>query len=1298
VTECPDLVVLETDTLPPDVAAHIDACDSCRLVMDLREPTDDGDDCARFEAVLAARADGTNSRAAAALLARHLESCEACRAISETLSPSGDAESDHASLPSVDPSCYALGLEVARGGMGRILAARDLRIGRQVVVKELLGRSRQLAARFEREARVTARLQHPGIVPIYEIGRWPDGTPFYSMRMVEGRTLREAISAAPTVAARLALLPAVLSAAEAVAFAHSQRVIHRDLTPSNVLVGEYGETVVIDWGLAKDLADATDKDTYAGPLRKKGTDDLTNMGAVIGTLAYMPPEQANGEAVDERADVYAIGAILYHVLAGAAPYRDTKSDELLRSVKAGPPTPIDRIAPGAPKDLLSIVAKAMARDPAARYPSARELTEELERFRDGQMVIAHAYSTAERMLRFTRRHRGAVTVTALAFAALAVVGAVAVRRVVREGTAARETANRLQEEKGRIELLSGNSARAIAYLEAAYRRNKESPTLKLMLGLGLQDLASIEKDLDCEGAVRAIHFSPDGNDLLAVCRNLAKVWRVDTLELRYELGPFEGGFNDAEYSHDGATIATWGDDGYARLWNAATGTLLHTLQHGDPAHSVDGASIATTVTWARFTPDDGRLSTTAYDGWARIWDTKTGHLITEIQGSSDPLFRQLYGVLSKDGTRLLTVTHAGIGNGWEIATGKKLEGFRHGARVLGGRQSPDRTRAVTCGMDGLVKVWDLVSGKMIVQLSGGTSVMWFCEFSHDSARVLGTGHDGSVFVWDIATGAVVSSVKHGSMMINAGHFSYDGERFVTIGVGGSVKVWDTRTSGLLASHETLGGREARITPDGRRLIAARGDGHLRVWRSPSGPLAATLDVTEANLVGVSRDGSRVVTASPSREWGEIEIRDLTNGRRIGGAQLHAPAASSATTDRLVAMSGASTVAVVDVETASIIKSFELASSPLELHISDDGRRMLATFADRGAEVWNVDTGQRIATLAAAREAILSPDGQRALLWTTGQPPRVWDVTGATRGASLPIGSFEPLGFTRDASRIATITKRSESSYTLVVWDASTGFPVGSLGDLSSKPTFDRTNQHITAVHAERSVDIWDLEADSHVTFTGEALQRAVIDPTANFVVGISAQGNVAVVLDTQGRALARWPIAHDKPTVSQDSNYQYMVKPPQSAAWWTSDGQAVLTLSTRLALWKTSHDVSRHEALAKKYVPWRLENGRLVPVLARVHGTVRRGDERVPNASVELVIRKPPDVVESAAISYRGTDTKITSAKLSSDEEGQFQGSGLAPGDYTLTVRDGMAIHQTNVTVSVEDEAVDIDLDELPAR
>jgi hypothetical protein len=447
VTECPDLAPLEAGALSPELEAHVSACPSCRVVVEVFEQRrEDKNQCLQFELLLAARADGTIGRAGANLLTRHLASCESCRAVAETMSPSADEDGDLDQLPQVDPASYALGLEVARGGMGRILAARDLRVGRPVAVKELLGRSRMLSTRFEREARVTARLQHPGIVPIYEIGRWPDGTPFYTMRMIEGRTLLKAIGAASTLSARLALLPSLIAATEAVAFAHAQQVIHRDLTPSNVMVGPYGETLVIDWGLAKDLADERAEAADVVPHdTDQSTEGLTRAGAVLGTAAYMPPEQANGQHVDRRADVYALGAILYHLLAGTAPYRALRSDELLHDVKERPPRSVDEIAPDAPRDLVSIVAKAMARDPDGRYPSARELADELKRFQTGRMVEAHEYTTFERVKRFVRRNKAAVG------AALAIVIALVAATVVSTGQARRadEQAKRADEQAAR---------------------------------------------------------------------------------------------------------------------------------------------------------------------------------------------------------------------------------------------------------------------------------------------------------------------------------------------------------------------------------------------------------------------------------------------------------------------------------------------------------------------------------------------------------------------------------------------------------------------------------------------------------------------------------------------------------------------------------------------------------------------------------------------------------------------------------------------------------------------------------
>jgi tetratricopeptide (TPR) repeat protein len=350
---------------------------------------------------------------------------------------------DYPTLTTVDPAHYTISRELARGGMGRIQLAHDRRLGRDVAVKELLVQSGAVARRFEREARITARLSHPSIVAVHEAGVWPSGEAFYAMRLVPGRSLDDAIGAAKTFEGRLALLPHVLAVADAIAYAHGQRVIHRDLKPRNVLVGEFGETVVIDWGLAKEL-DATlsseSIDTPApAPDTASSSAGETTAGDVLGTPAYMPPEQAAGDVVDERADVYAIGAMLYQLLAGEAPFTGDTSPEILTALRAGPPRPIAKRAPHAPGELVAIVERAMARDPSARYPTAREIAEDLRKFQTGQLVGAHRYSMRQLLRRWARRHRTAIIAIAAAAAAGIAIGVFALTRVV--------AANRVAEEQ-----------------------------------------------------------------------------------------------------------------------------------------------------------------------------------------------------------------------------------------------------------------------------------------------------------------------------------------------------------------------------------------------------------------------------------------------------------------------------------------------------------------------------------------------------------------------------------------------------------------------------------------------------------------------------------------------------------------------------------------------------------------------------------------------------------------------------------------------------------------------------------
>ena len=367
-------------------------------------------------------------------------------------------------LPTVDDANYINQTEIARGGMGKIVAAQDRRLGRPVALKVLLEPAGDALGRFEREALITARLQHPGIIPVYEAGRWPSGEPFFSMKHVAGRPLDRVIGELRTLEDRLALLPRIAAAADAIAYAHSQRIVHRDLKPGNVLIGEFGETVVIDWGLAKDL-DAGEDSVQRVPERKTvramealdpdaseptgeqvpsgrapnvtpkmsiDRSTLTVAGAVMGTPAYMAPEQARGEPVDERADVFALGAMLYHLLAGVPPYNARTATEVIAAAALGKVVPLHDREEGAPLDLVAIVERAMDPVPAKRYPTAKELAEELRRFQTGQLVSAHRYTTAQKLARWIKKHRAAVTIGALSIVIIGVAGTLAIRQIVYE--------------------------------------------------------------------------------------------------------------------------------------------------------------------------------------------------------------------------------------------------------------------------------------------------------------------------------------------------------------------------------------------------------------------------------------------------------------------------------------------------------------------------------------------------------------------------------------------------------------------------------------------------------------------------------------------------------------------------------------------------------------------------------------------------------------------------------------------------------------------------------------------------
>ena len=338
--------------------------------------------------------------------------------------------------PDLSGTPYQMVRLLARGGMGTVYLVHDSRLGREVALKVLHSPDpgAVLTQRLAREARVLARLDHASIAPVYDVGTLADGRVYYTMRRVQGRQLDDWARDTPTVPAKLRVLQKVC---EAVAFAHARGVVHRDLKPENVMVGAFGEALVMDWGAAKLLAagpvsPAEGRDG-AGPKEEASGSALANgatlAGTIIGTPSYMSPEQARGDAqlVDERTDVYALGAILHFLLAGKPPFEGASVVEILHRVQHDPPVPIRHLDRRMPRPLESICLKALAKAPADRYATAAEMAADLDRFLDGLPVLAHHETVPQKALRVLARHR-ALALLVLAYLLMRIVLLLAARR------------------------------------------------------------------------------------------------------------------------------------------------------------------------------------------------------------------------------------------------------------------------------------------------------------------------------------------------------------------------------------------------------------------------------------------------------------------------------------------------------------------------------------------------------------------------------------------------------------------------------------------------------------------------------------------------------------------------------------------------------------------------------------------------------------------------------------------------------------------------------------------------------
>jgi WD40 repeat protein len=903
-------------------------------------------------------------------------------------------------LPIVERDVYVRGAQIAAGGMGRIIEARDTRLDRVVALKELLEPDVRLAARFEREVLISARLEHPAIVAVYEAGRWPNAEPFYAMKRVVGRALDKVIEERRTIAERLALIPNVLAVFDALAYAHGKQIIHRDLKPANILIGEHGETVVIDWGLAKDLG--TDDDD---PVPERVRDSAhTIVGAVLGTPAYMAPEQARGEIVDERADVYALGALLYYVLAGTAPYAGESAEQILTAVKDGGALVVRR--PGVPDDLATIVETAMARDPAHRYPTARELAEDLRRFQTGQLVGRHAYSLRALLWRWIRRHRAVV--------------AVAVGMLVLSGVALKLAFDQIAEERDRAED------------DEAWERVKESEQI-VARAKGLLDS-------DPAAALDVLREIPlDAPEPIRRDAWLAAVATTGTLPAReVRLSP-DGSYAAVFVMADGSVLGLRDHPvpptqrlhppiSIDRFAGGAWKTLAFELHDLDPVSSADRA-------WLVWREGSRTQAWNIHDAAPRTFDLAAdtiaagdGSTVT-LRGPSGCHVVELATAAIAPCPPIATVT---FDNATHTLTAIGPDGARHtrelpanvsDQNVLGDeptlRIAPDG-RSFVIGIGSFVDPVTVVGDIELEHVTTIPSRLIAAKFVSNGDAFVVT-RNGSLYVKPGSTTPIRMGAR--GFDVTAASITGDGRWAVTTSRH-EITLWNVRAFSATRLAGTQPGEiySVAIAPDGRSVVTCANDRTLRIWElERDGPdrLALGSDPDGFAVFGdraivtvETATGHTLIAWTPGGAPVKIDVPHAPNGDVQWATTTGTSPPIAASGDRVAAMMGG-TLQLVDLSTGTHAQ-LDVDGYPSRLAFSPDGKQLLAV--DSKLQVWDVAThalDEPKGTNAAWRGDGKLVTMDRTAVYVDGSKLRIDDVH-----APVPIFACKPSAIDARGATIA----------------------------------------------------------------------------------------------------------------------------------------------------------------------------------------------------------------------------------------------------------------------------------------